>query len=117
MAASTAASPAAGLIASMRPKQWIKNLLVFAVPLASGRLLEPGVIAKTALAFVVMCAASAAVYLTNDILDREADRRHPVKRDRPIASGRVSVRAATVTAGPAGRCRTGAPGPARQSLT
>ena len=98
MAVSTAASPASGLIASMRPKQWIKNLLVFAVPLASGRLVEPGVIAKTALAFVVMCAASAAVYLANDILDREADRRHPIKRDRPIASRRVSVPAATVAA-------------------
>jgi decaprenyl-phosphate phosphoribosyltransferase len=83
----------------MRPKQWVKNLLVVAVPVASGQFLAPGVMAKTALAFVAMCAASASVYLANDILDREADRRHPVKRERPIASGQVGVPVAAVTAG------------------
>jgi decaprenyl-phosphate phosphoribosyltransferase len=86
-----AQSPAGGLVTSMRPKQWIKNLLVVAVPLASGQLLEPSVIASTALAFVAMCLASSAVYLTNDILDREADARHPRKRTRPIAAGVVGV--------------------------
>ncbi len=85
----------AGLIASMRPRQWIKNLLVVAVPLAAGQLLEPSVLARTVLAFVAMCAASAAVYLANDILDRDADRNHPEKRNRPIASGRLSVGVAT----------------------
>lgn len=75
----------------MRPRQWVKNLLVIAVPLASGRLPEPHVIAKTALAFAALCAASAAVYLTNDILDRAADARHPVKRNRPIAAGVVPI--------------------------
>ena len=98
MALQVTNSPASGLIASMRPKQWVKNLLVLAVPLASGTFLEPEVIARTLLAFVAMCAASAAVYLTNDILDREADRRHPVKRDRPIAAGQVSVSTATAGA-------------------
>ncbi len=77
----------AGLIASMRPRQWIKNLLVVAVPLAAGQLLEPWVLGRTVLAFVAMCAASASVYLANDILDREADRKHPEKRNRPLASG------------------------------
>ncbi len=98
MALQTESSPTAGLLVSMRPKQWIKNLLVVAVPLAAGTLFEPAVIAKTALAFVSMCAASAAVYLTNDLLDRQADLRHPVKRHRPIAAGQVSVRLATTAA-------------------
>lgn len=98
MAVQTAATPTAGLIASMRPRQWIKNLLVLAVPLAAGQILNPEVMAKTALAFVAMCAASAAVYLTNDILDREADAKHPVKRNRAIASGQVSVTTAAVAA-------------------
>ena len=88
----------AGLIASMRPRQWIKHLLVVAVPLAAGQLLEPAVFVRTLMAFVAMCAASASVYLANDILDREADRNHPDKRNRPIASGRVSVGAATAVA-------------------
>lgn len=73
-------------------------MLVVAVPLASGQLLSLPVIGKTFLAFVSMVAASAAVYLINDVLDREADRLHPNKSDRPIAAGRVSVRLATVTA-------------------
>jgi len=92
-------STVAGLLSAMRPRQWVKNLLVVAVPLASGRLLEPGIIADTFLALVVMCAASAAVYLTNDILDREADRLHPVKRERAIAAGVVPVPLACVVAG------------------
>lgn len=98
MALQMESSRAAGLVASMRPRQWIKNLLVIAVPLASGDLLSLPVIAKTLLAFVSMCAASAAVYLTNDLLDRHEDRLHPVKRDRPIAAGLVSVQLAGITA-------------------
>lgn len=86
------------LLSAMRPRQWVKNLLVVAVPLASGQMLEPAIIARTALAFAVLCAASSAVYLTNDILDREADRNHPVKRERAIASGAVSVPLATAAA-------------------
>ncbi len=88
-----------GLLTAMRPKQWIKNLLVVAVPLAAGQLLNPEIMARTALAFVAMCAAASAVYLTNDILDREADRNHPKKQYRPIAAGTVSVPTAATTAG------------------
>ena len=87
-----------GLLVAMRPKQWIKNLLVVAVPLAAGQLLNPEIMARTALAFFAMCAAASAVYLTNDILDREADRNHPKKQYRPIAAGTVSVPTAATTA-------------------
>ena len=87
-----------GLLTAMRPRQWIKNLLVVAVPLAAGQLLNPEIVARTALAFFAMCAAASAVYLTNDILDREADRNHPKKQYRPIAAGSVSVPTAATTA-------------------
>ncbi|WP_336651734.1 MULTISPECIES: decaprenyl-phosphate phosphoribosyltransferase [unclassified Leucobacter] len=86
------------LFPALRPKQWVKNLLVFAVPLAAGRLFEPQVLLQSLLGFVVFCAASSTVYLVNDLMDRESDRIHPSKRYRPIASGRVSPRTATSTA-------------------
>jgi decaprenyl-phosphate phosphoribosyltransferase len=86
------------LLAAMRPRQWIKNLLVLAVPAAAGVLGEPAVIRDTALALLAFCLASAGTYLLNDVADREADRAHPVKRTRPIAAGEVSPATATVVA-------------------
>lgn len=86
------------LLRAARPKQWVKNLLVLAVPLASGTIGDPGVLVGTVLAGVAFCLLSSAVYLVNDSVDVEADRRHPRKRLRPIAAGEVSVRAARVTA-------------------
>lgn len=83
-----------GLLRATRPRQWAKNLLVLAAPLVGGRLLEPGVAGRAAAAFVVFVLASASVYLLNDLLDRDLDARHPVKRHRPIASGAVTPRAA-----------------------
>jgi decaprenyl-phosphate phosphoribosyltransferase len=82
------------LLRATRPRQWAKNLLVLAAPLAGGRLLEPGIAARAGIAFLVFTLASASVYLLNDLLDRELDAQHPVKRRRPVASGAVSVRAA-----------------------
>ena len=82
----------------MRPKQWTKNLLVVAAPLAAGDIGEPGVLGPTVLAFVAFCAASSAIYLVNDCADVEADRLHPSKRFRPIAAGELSVPAALVAA-------------------
>jgi decaprenyl-phosphate phosphoribosyltransferase len=82
----------------MRPKQWTKNLLVVAAPLAAGDLGESGVLGPTALAFLSFCAASSAIYLVNDCADVEADRQHPRKSRRPIAAGELSVRAAVVVA-------------------
>ena len=82
----------------MRPKQWTKNLLVVAAPLAAGDIGEPGVLGATLLAFVVFCAASSSIYLVNDCVDVEADRLHPRKQFRPIAAGQLSVRTALAVA-------------------
>src|SRR5262245_42244260 len=89
---------AAALVRAMRPHQWMKNLLVVAAPLAAGKVDDRDVIAATLLALVSFCCASSAVYLVNDTLDREADRLHPTKRLRPIASGALPVPVALVAA-------------------
>ncbi len=86
------------LLAATRPRQWIKNALVLAVPAAAGKLAEAEVAADTALALVAFCLASAGTYLLNDVADREADRVHPVKRMRPVAAGELSVGVATAAA-------------------
>ena len=86
------------LIASVRPEQWTKNLIVFAGLMFGGRLLEGAAIWEAAEAFAIFCALSSAVYLYNDISDRDADRNHPLKRTRPIASGELSVRTAAIAA-------------------
>ena len=79
---------------SLRPRQWTKNLLVVAAPLAAGKLFESPVWWQTLVAFVAFCALSGAVYLFNDVVDVESDRAHPRKRLRPIASGELRVRTA-----------------------
>ena len=86
-----------GLVRTARPRQWVKNVLVLAAPLAGQRLGEPSVLADVGVAFVAFCLAASSVYLLNDALDVEADRAHPVKRARPIAAGVVGVRAAYAT--------------------
>ena len=86
------------LLVSLRPEQWTKNLLVLAGVVFGGRLLEPPAVAIALAAFAIFCALSGAVYLFNDVADREADRNHPLKRERPIASGQLSTTSA-VTAG------------------
>jgi 4-hydroxybenzoate polyprenyltransferase len=84
---------------SLRPGQWTKNLLVFAGLIFGGRLLNADAVAAAAIAYAVFCALSSAGYLFNDIRDREADRRHPLKQSRPIASGQLSIRAGLMLAG------------------
>jgi decaprenyl-phosphate phosphoribosyltransferase len=88
----------------MRPRQWVKNLLVLAAPLAAGRLFEPAVIKTAALGFVSFCLVSALVYLVNDVRDVEEDRQHPTKRFRPIASGELKPTTALVLAAVVGVC-------------
>ena len=82
------------LVRLARPKQWVKNVLVIAAPGAAGVLGEGTALFRTAVAFVCFCLAASGTYYINDALDVEADRRHPTKRFRPIASGQVSVNAA-----------------------
>lgn len=86
------------LIRAVRPKQWIKNLLVFAAPVASGDLLTPTLVVNSLLAFVAFCAVSASIYLINDVRDAESDRQHPTKRRRPIAAGELSASVALIFA-------------------
>jgi decaprenyl-phosphate phosphoribosyltransferase len=74
---------------ALRSRQWVKNLLVLAAPVLSGELFDSDVLRGTAVAFVVFCLASSGIYLVNDVLDLEADRSHPKKRNRPIAAGLV----------------------------
>lgn len=81
-----------GLLRSVRPLQWAKNLLVFAAPGAAGVLDNWPELGHALLAFVAFCLAAGGVYLWNDSLDVEADRRHPTKRFRPIAAGIITVR-------------------------
>jgi 4-hydroxybenzoate polyprenyltransferase len=82
----------------LRPHQWVKNLLVFVPILLDHRLKEPEVLARGAMAFVAFCLAASGAYILNDILDLEADRGHPIKRNRPFASGALSPRAGYILA-------------------
>ena len=98
----TAARPVgalAGLIRTMRPRQWVKNVLVLAAPFAGGFLFQVHVLAQVAIAFVAFSLAASGVYLINDVKDVEADRAHPTKRNRPIAAGVVAPRLALTVAG------------------
>jgi len=83
----------------MRPHQWTKNLLVFAGLVFGEKLRDTPSQVAALVAFAIFCALSSAVYLVNDVRDREADRRHPVKSKRPIASGALSPSRALAAAG------------------
>jgi decaprenyl-phosphate phosphoribosyltransferase len=85
---------AVGLLRAMRPRQWVKNVLVLAAPFAAGLLLKLPVLYQVALAFVAFCLAASGVYLVNDGVDASADRAHPRKRNRPVAAGLVPPRLA-----------------------
>ena len=87
-----------GLILTMRPRQWVKNVLVLAAPLAGGTLLEPHVLTAVGITFVAFTLAASGVYIVNDIHDVDADRAHPTKCHRPIAAGLVSPRLASAVA-------------------
>lgn len=107
---SSKSNGAAALLRSLRPHQWVKNVLLFGGLAFTGRwhqatsgagagaVLDWSAIGHACLAFAVFCMLSSAGYLVNDIRDREADRLHPQKKHRPIASGAVSVRLAAVLA-------------------
>ena len=83
--------PLARVLSALRVRQWTKNALVLGAPIASGRVLDGPVALGAAVAFVAFCLAASCVYLLNDVRDAESDRRHPLKRLRPVASGEIAV--------------------------
>lgn len=86
------------IVTLLRPRQWVKNLFLFAPLIFSKHLFEEGYFLTTLAGFFSFCLLSSGVYVVNDIFDREADKSHPVKRNRPIAADLVSVNAGYVTA-------------------
>ena len=92
-------SPATAALVAMRPRQWTKNLLLFAGIIFAAKLGDPARWLAAVTAFVAYCAASSAAYLVNDVRDAESDRLHPVKRSRPIARGELSPQVALALAG------------------
>jgi 4-hydroxybenzoate polyprenyltransferase len=86
------------VLRSLRPEQWTKNLFVFAGVLFGGHLLDLTAMVRAVAAFAIFCALSGVVYIFNDLADREADQRHPLKRLRPIASGQLSSATALIAA-------------------
>ncbi len=86
----------AGLLREARPKQWVKNVLLFAAPGAAGVLTQADVLGPVLVGIAAFCLTASGVYYLNDLVDVEADRAHPVKRRRPIAAGIVPVPLARV---------------------
>ncbi|MBU0998273.1 UbiA family prenyltransferase, partial [Patescibacteria group bacterium] len=84
----------APFISVARPVHWIKNLAIFSPLIFSGTLFIKVYFEKSFLAFIAFCFATSATYVFNDILDAEKDRLHPIKKNRPVASGKISVSAA-----------------------
>jgi 4-hydroxybenzoate polyprenyltransferase len=101
-------SLALSLLISLRPAQWTKNLLVFAALIFAVKLFEPLAVVRSFEAFAIFCALSGVVYLVNDVADRENDRRHPLKRRRPIAAGDLPVPVAVAAATIIGAAAIGA---------
>ncbi len=92
-----AVGPAVALLKTIRPHQWVKNLFVAAALVFSRHLTNPEYVLRTAVALLAFCLLSGAVYCFNDLRDVEADRAHPTKKNRPIASGALSERAALIS--------------------
>jgi len=86
------------LIKSMRPKQWTKNVFVWAALVFDRKLFQTQYLLPTLAGFAIFCLLSSAVYLINDLVDIERDRQHPVKRNRPLASGQLRKSTAVVAA-------------------
>jgi len=84
------------LLRTARPRQWLKNLSLYAAITFSGELFRWDFFSQVSKAFVVFCLASSAVYIFNDLIDAPKDRLHPIKKNRPIASGRLSSQTAVI---------------------
>lgn len=79
------------LFRSMRPQQWLKNILIFTALVFDEKLFDLEALLVTTAGFILFCLVSSSVYILNDITDFEADRQHPIKRNRPIASGELPI--------------------------
>jgi len=86
------------IIREMRPRQWAKNVFIFAALVFDEQLTQKEPLLRTIAGFILLCLISSAVYIMNDIADVESDRQHPTKRNRPIAAGQLSVPLALVLA-------------------
>src|SRR5687768_11422658 len=86
------------VLRALRPHQWVKNVLVLVPLVTSHQIVEPSKVAAALVALAAFCLCASGGYVVNDLLDREADRRHPTKRLRPFASGSLSTRAGVVMA-------------------
>jgi len=87
-----------GLIRTMRPFQWTKNVFVFVALFFDGKVTDLESVLRTLAAFVLLCLTSSAVYLMNDLADIQNDRQHPIKKNRPLASGQLNPLAAVISA-------------------
>lgn len=80
----------------MRPNQWVKNLFIFSPIFFGQKMFDIGLLIKASIAFLVFSLVASSIYIFNDYFDIEYDRRHPIKRSRPLASGRIAIRSALV---------------------
>ncbi len=87
-----------GLIRAMRPKQWTKNIIIYAGIVFDGQLLVWDSLMRVTLGFILLCLGAGAVYIINDLLDIERDRQHPKKKSRPLASGQLPIPVAIAAA-------------------
>lgn len=87
----TRSSELRAAIRELRPHQWVKNVLVFVPLIMAHRVADTALLSKAAVAFLCFCACASSVYVVNDLMDLEADRAHPTKRSRPIASGALRI--------------------------
>lgn len=90
--------PVKAWLTLLRPLQWLKNLMLFFPPFLGGEILAAGFLSNAILPVLSFCSASSASYILNDLFDRDNDRHHPEKRHRPVASGRIPLRSASMLA-------------------
>lgn len=83
------------IITAARPNQWIKNLIIFTAIVFSGKLFDHNLFLKTTIGFFILCLLSSTSYILNDVIDYPYDRKHPLKKFRPVASGKLTIRDAT----------------------
>jgi 4-hydroxybenzoate polyprenyltransferase len=86
------------ILKTMRPRQWAKNVFIFAALVFDGQLSNPQSLLVTTIAFLLFCLASSLVYIVNDLVDIESDRQHPDKRHRPLPSGQLTIKNAVIAA-------------------